>query len=176
MNYAHLAPLANLIGLAGGQMSSFDSTSTKKASEADTPADFKPNATSKSFGERNNPQSLYDKSNEKPSRSATDVYSNHGRSNMHSRGPSEVPLVPVEEEEPNREETVIDVAAVTHNGVGRDKHVNIIGELEDLLGPFEQQKVIVNNQLVRNKTYILKSPRSDKVMPSPEKAEMQQDI
>ena len=43
MKYAHLAPLANLIGLAGGQMESFDSTSTKKESQA--PADYNPGAT-----------------------------------------------------------------------------------------------------------------------------------
>ena len=53
---------------------------------------------------------------------------------------SEVKLLEnITEEEPNREDTVHDIpqASASFQGVGRDKHHNILGELEDLLGPFE---------------------------------------
>ena len=43
---------------------------------------------------------------------------------------------------------------VTFAGAGQEKQENILGELEDLLGPFEQQKIIVNDRLVKQNTLI----------------------
>ena len=51
-----------------------------------------------------------------------------------------------------------------------------MGELEDLLGPFEQQKIIVNDRLVKQKSIIgiSRSASTNQIdKESPEKTELQ---